>query len=352
MVGLALFVLRDGDSGAEREAGAAPPAAPPAQEGGDGGADRAEARAERADDYIHRLAGRALARAVRAGARAGDGAVQAAVMIGGWDEPLLAASEPGAEQRPMRMWSIAKAVTAVALLRELGWESARSRTEPSPQAMTAMRDALVRSENCRQRRMVLELQSLAGGIEGARAALAETLAVAGAEADLDVAVEPPEPLCHEYLETQQGSIADPFAPTLLLGTATWRVGDMARFAQALGGGAYGAEIRRRMLTLMRAPKGRSREVPSEDFSADPEWGAGNALARFAPAYKSGWGGVLQGDFMASQAVAIELDDGRTISFAVAYHPSAQPVKDDPGLTLAPEAIERTLTVLSAELFES
>lgn len=350
-VGFALFVWLTDDSGSESSNPASPEGGSPTAQA-DEGSVRADRRRERTDEHIRRLVRRGLARGVREGASVGDGSIQAAVMLDGWDAPMAAATEPGEAAAPMRMWSIAKVVTAVSLLRELGWESDRTRREPSPQAMAAMRDALVRSENCRQRRMVLELQSLAGGAGGAGQALGETLDKAGAEADLDVDVEPPEVLCHEYLETQRDSVADSFAPTLLLGTATWQIGDMARFAHALGSGAYGEEIRERLFTLMRAPKGRSREVPSEDFSADLAWGAGKALGSFAPAYKSGWGGTLQGDFMAAQAVAIELDDGGTIAFAVAYHPSVQPAKDDPGLTGGPVAIERVLAVLAEELFES
>lgn len=303
------------------------------------------------DEEARRAIRPVLRRAVLDAARLGDGTVQAAVMLDGWSDPLVAASEPGAGQRPMRMWSIAKVVTAVALLRELGWQTPGQAREPSDQVAVAMRDALVRSENCRQRRMVLGLQALAGGPEGARAALRDVLRDAGADADLGVDVEAPEPLCHEYLETQRGSIADPFAPTLLLGTATWRIADLARFFHALGSGGYGERIRRYLFGLMRAPKERSTEVPPGEFTADLAWGAGNALAGYDPAYKAGWGGTLQGAFMAAQAAAVELEDGRTMVFAVAFHPSTQPPKDDPGSTAAPAAIERVMGLLADELFE-
>jgi hypothetical protein len=200
--------------------------------------------------------------------------------------------------------------------------------------------------------MVLGLQQLAGGTEGARAALHEAMDRAGANADFDVDVEPPESLCLDYLSTQQGSIADPYAATLLLGTATWRISDMARFLHALGSGVYGDAVEQRLISLMRAPKGRSREVPSEDFTADLEWGAGNALAGLYPAYKAGWGGTLQGAFMAAQGAVVKLADGDTIVFAVAFHPDVQPPKDDPGLTDAPAAIEAVMGPLAEGLLEA
>jgi len=290
-----------------------------------------------------------LERAVADAGRAAGGTVQAAAMLDGWTRPAVAASEPGAERRPMRMWSIAKVVTAVAVLRALGWGDRPGR-RPSPQLEEAMHDALVRSENCRQRRMVLGLQQLRGGPDGARSALAEVLAEAGAGAELEVDVEAPESLCLEYLATQEGSIADPYAPTLLLGTATWRIADQAAFLHALGSGTYGEAIERRLLSTMREPKGASTEVPREEFSAALDWGAGRALAGLDPAYKAGWGGTLQGSFMAAQGAVVELGDGRTIAFAVAFHPDVQPPKDDPGLTEAPLAIERVLGRLGADLF--
>jgi len=296
-----------------------------------------------------RWVARVLGSAVDASARREGGTVQAAVMLDRWPQPIAAASEPGAVQRPMRMWSIAKVVTSVAVLRELGWGNRRGKPL-SPQLAAAMRGALVRSENCRQRRLVLGLQELTGGPAGAQAALADVLAEAGADADLDVAVEAPEPICEGYLSTQEGSIPDPYAPTLLLGTATWRITDLAAFLQALGSGAYGEAIEQRLLSLMREPKAASTEVPREEFSADLAWGAGNALAGVDPAYKAGWGGTLQGAFMAAQGAVIELEDGRTIAFSVAFHPDQQPPKDDPGLTEAPAAIEQVFGAFAAELF--
>jgi hypothetical protein len=285
-----------------------------------------------------------LSRVTTVAAREDDGVVQAAVMLDGWRTPVAAASEPVAALKPMRMWSIAKVVTAVALLRQLGW-GRRPGVEPSPQVAEAMHDALVRSENCRQRRLVLELQRLTGGPAGARAAIAETLALAGARADLRVEVEPPESICLEYLGTQEGSVPDPFAPTLLLGTATWGIGDLVAFLHTLGRGAYGIALKERLLPLMRLPKGRSAEVPSSEFTADLDWGAGRALAGLDPAYKAGWGGTLQGAFLAAQGAILELPGKGTMALGVAFHPDAQPPRDDPGLTAAPAALESVMRAM-------
>jgi hypothetical protein len=293
---------------------------------------------------------RGLERTVSTTAKVTDGTVQAAVMLDGWNTPIVAASEPGATAEPMRMWSIAKVVTAVALLRQLGWAN-HAGGEPSSQLTEAMHDAIVRSENCRQRRLVLGLQQLTGGPGGARGAVAEVLAAAGAEAELQVDVEAPESICDQYLLTQEGSIPDPFAPTLLLGTATWRIADLVRFLNALGKGVYGAAIADRLLSLMRVPKERSTEVPPSEFTADLDWGAGRALTGLDPAYKAGWGGILQGAFVAVQGAVVELPDNGTMALAVAYHPHVQPARDDPGLTAGPMAIERVMRAAATDVLE-
>lgn len=292
-----------------------------------------------------------LERAVSATAEATDGAVQAAVTLDGWSTPIVAASDPRAATEPVRMWSIAKVVTAVALLRELGWGD-HAGSEPSPQVTEAMHDAIVRSENCRQRRLVLSLQQLAGGPNGARAAIAETLEMAGVKADLEVEIEAPESICNEYLSTQQGSIPDPFAPTLLLGTGTWRIADLARFLNALGKGVYGDAVAERVLSLMRVPKERSTEVPHSEFTADLDWGAGQALTGLEPAYKAGWGGVLQGSFVAVQGALVKLPHNGAMTLAVAYHPRVQPARDDPGLTAGPAAIQRVMRATATEVLQS
>src|SRR4029453_5078416 len=84
------------------------------------------------------------------------------------------------------------------------------------------------------------------------------------------------------------------------------------------------------------------EVPSSEFTADLDWGAGRALAELDPAYKAGWGGTLQGAFVAAQGAAAGLPDGGTRAPGGAFHPAAPPSRDDPGLTAGPAAIESVM----------
>lgn len=290
---------------------------------------------------------RGLEQGVEAAAALG-GDVEAAVMIAGWGDPLVAASEPGGASRQMRMWSMSKVVTMIALLRERGWGESLGRAT-SPEVDEALHGAIVRSENCRQRRVVLELERFAGGAAGARAALAEVLRDAGAEARIGSSVEAPESLCVPYLETQ-GEIPDPLAPALLLGTSTWSVGDAVRLMDALASETYGAALSDRVLDLMRAPKLPSREVAEGELTAPLAWGAGSAFAGLDTAYKAGWGGVLTGEFMAGQVALTALPDGKWLSVAAMFHPDAQPSRDDPGITAAPQAIELVMgSLLEAAL---
>ena len=268
-------------------------------------------------------------------------------MLPYWKQPVVAASEGDRSGRWMRMWSMSKIVTAVALLRAKGWGEDRGEAL-SPEVEQALRAAITRSENCPQRRIVLELQhSLGDSTEKARRAIAEVLRLADGRARPGDEVEAPDAGCVEFLEGQH-EIPEPLAPALLLGTSEWRVGDAARFMRALGEDAYGKAISHYLLTLMREPKQLSREALPGEFTADVAWGAGRALERFEPAYKAGWGGTQQGDFMAGQMALLDLSQGRA-AIAVMFHPSSQPSIDDPGLTGAPAALETVMRELAKEL---
>jgi hypothetical protein len=212
-------------------------------------------------------------------------------MRAGWPAPIVRATRSDGARRQFRAWSISKVLTAVALLRRLGWSDRRG-TPLRGEVSAAMDRALVRSENCPQRRMVLELQELSGRTpDSARAAIAEVLQKAGAtDAEVSRQAQPPEPLCAGYMQRADG-ISDPNAPALLAGTSTWTIGDAARLANALTTGAYGRAISRRVLGALRRPKQRSEEATPIDFTAAVNWGAGAVFGALPVAYKSGWGGT-------------------------------------------------------------
>jgi len=258
-------------------------------------------------------------------------------MAGGWPAPAIETSEVAGSSRWMRMWSMSKVATMIALLRLLGWGERPGRAV-QPEVEEALQGAIRRSENCRQRRVVLELERLAGGATGARAALASVFRAAGARARIGSTLEAPESSCVRYLETQRG-VPDPLAPALLLGTSTWRIGDAVRLAQALSAETFGRAVSRRVLALMRAPKLPSREVAAGELTAPPDWGVGAAFAGLTPAYKSGWGGSLNGNFLAGQIAVVTLPGGGRFALAAMFHPEEQPSRDDPGITAAPAAVE-------------
>jgi hypothetical protein len=270
------------------------------------------------------------------------GSIEAAAMYTDWREPVVVASPPGGRSRWMRMWSMSKAVAMVGLLRAEGWGQVRGNVL-SPEVVSALQGAIARSENCRQRRIVLELQHATGGPAGARRAVAEVLHAAGGRVRPSDEVEPPESSCVEYLESQR-EIADPLATGALLGTSEWRIGDAIRFVRALGAGLYGGAVTKRALDEMRIPKAVSREVAPSELTAPLGWGAGRAFAGLHPAYKAGWGGSLDGDFMAGQIALVDLPAGR-LAVAVMFHPDVQPPSDDPGRTAAPHAIELVMGAL-------
>jgi hypothetical protein len=279
---------------------------------------------------------RALVRSVSTAAALG-GSVEAGVVGAGRSDPAIETSTAAGESRWMRMWSMSKVATLIALLRLLGWGEQPGRPVP-PEVEEALQGAIRRSENCRQRRVVLELERLAAGAAGARGALAGVFRDAGARVRIGSEREAPESSCVPYLETQHG-VADPLAPALLLGTSTWRIGDAVRLAGALSAGTFGKAVSRRVLALLGAPKLPSREVAAGDLTAPLDWGAGRAFAGLAPAYKAGWGGSMNGNFLAGQIAVVTLPGEGRLAVAVMFHPDEQPSRDDPGITAAPEAVE-------------
>jgi hypothetical protein len=293
---------------------------------------------------------RRLAAALRRGvdrAAALGGSVEAAAMTDRTPNPIVATSELRGPNRYMRMWSMSKVATMVALLRALKWGD-RPGEATSAEVEAALRGAITRSENCRQRRVVLELQRAAGGIAAARRAMAEVFTLAGAQPRIDTEIEAPEPHCVPYLQSQR-EIPDPLAPALLLGTSTWRVTDAVRLAHALATDAYGAAISARVLGLMSAPKQPSRESPPGELTAPLDWGAGVAFAGLDPAFKAGWGGSMNGNFLGGQLAVVPIGANDHLAIAVMFHSEAQPSRDDPGITAAPGALQAVMEAVRASL---
>jgi hypothetical protein len=314
-----------------------------AKPGGDAGGQQASAPAEPTARE------RRIEQALRAGVASAAGLggdVEAAAMLDGSPAPLVAGSEAGGADRPMRLWSMSKVATMVALFQRLGWGDRDGET-PSPEVLEALAGAMTRSENCRQRRVVIELQRAAGGIAGARRALADEFTSIGAKLQPGSQVAPPEALCLPFLR-QQTEIPDPLAPALLLGTSRWRVTDAVRLAHALATGTFGRALSDQVLALMSAPKRASRESEPGELTSPLNWGAGVVFGDLRPAYKAGWGGSLNGNFLAGQIMVVGLPGNDHLSLAVMFHPGTQPERDDPGITVAPEAIEAVMqTVRSA-----
>jgi hypothetical protein len=244
------------------------------------------------------------------------------------------------------MWSTSKVVTAVLLLRQLGWGDAQGGT-PSDEVERALEGALRRSENCRQRRVVLEVQARSGSPAATARDLTDLLDQAGAHQVIARRTQGPDAICAGYLDSQR-DLADPGAQAPMLGTSRWRMSDAARFAQALGAGVYGRALADRVLAIMRAPKLRSREAPPADYTPALDWGAGRTLTCGRPAYKAGWGGAQARSFVAEQ-IAVVRRGNRTAAIALAFAPAAQPALDDPGATRAPAAIELVMSRMARDL---
>jgi hypothetical protein len=268
------------------------------------------------------------------------GLAEAAIWVDGWPDALVS---PAGDDRAMRLWSTAKPPTALALMKAA--EAQHATLDKGIQ--TWMEAAFERSENCPEREMVIYLQHLTGTAQANAAAYAgaaarafrDVLARAGAKAAFvpEWTASPDTNAC-ESAPHLLGPLRYPLTDYALhLGTTTWTIRDAAAFAHALAIGRYGANGRR-VLELMAKPKLRSREEKPADFTAPLEWGAGDVFSSWNPAYKAGWGGTLQSDFMVVQYVVLHVN-GHDIGIAAAFHPNHQPHIDDPGEESAWLALE-------------
>ena len=284
----------------------------------------------------------ALEKGVR-DAEAMGGIAEAAVIVGDGD-PVFA----GSASREMRMWSMSKPVTAIAAAPGDGGH--RHSAGLDGRCATRCGDAITKSENCPQRRVVIGLKALNGGSSAkARQAFRSVL---------DAGRRRRRPY-RARTRTARGSVAtatckrtpgagDPLQPAPQFGVSTWTVVDAARFASALGQRRYGAPGEQ-VLELMRRPKGRSTELTTrEDYTADSNWGAGRVFSGQNAAYKAGWGGTKQGKFMAGQIVTFAGRDG-VVALAAMFHPSKQPDRDDPGQENTAAAIEAIMRAVKPKL---
>jgi hypothetical protein len=302
-----------------------------------------------ADGAADRARIAAALQGITVGAHRYDGELEVGAMRDSWTAPLVRASTRHGADRAMRAWSMSKVFTAVSLLRAEHWRHALG--EPLAAEVTAaMTNAIRRSENCAQRRVVLALQDASGGTPAAaRAAISDVMRLAGATTvRVATQAEAPDPACAAYLATQR-HLRRPGAIALLTGTSIWHLSDALRFTHALATGVYGDAVTSAVLDLMRKPKLRSREGVRADFSAPVGWGAGAAMGPGKVAYKAGWGGTQQGAFLAGQIAVIELPGNRWAAAAAMFHPHSEPPKDDPGLTRAPAAITAAMRALAKTL---
>ncbi|HEV7493337.1 hypothetical protein [Baekduia sp.] len=288
----------------------------------------------------------ALQLSLNAGIKGIPGTVQAAVMMDGWNAPVLAGQRLADDMRP---WSMVKAVTAVTLFSErLGrGTSTASVEEPLTRALT-------RSDNCAQREMTVQLErDLGGSLAATGTAIRAMLARVGAAIDIGPAQHNADGR-YCITPTYKGlPAADASYPALLLGTTHWRVQDAIRFIHALRGQiAFGTAASKKILATLRLPKRNSQEPGAEaQLTAAPSWGAGAVFgaACWHLAYKAGWGGHAQGRFLAGQIGAVDLPGGHWIAFAVMFHPATQPPSDDPGLAHADQALASVLGSLKQQL---
>jgi hypothetical protein len=95
---------------------------------------------------------------------------------------------------------------------------------------------------------------------------------------------------------------------------------------------------------MRLPKQPSREVKPGELTAPLNWGAGESLPSGTP-YKAGWGGSLNGNFLAGQIALADLPGIGRAALVAVFHPDAQPSRDDPGITASPEALDAIFSSL-------
>lgn len=286
----------------------------------------------------------ALSSALKYGVERADalgGEAAAAVWVGSDQAPVLS----GQTSTPHRMWSTSKAVVTIAALEATG-------DRPDPVLWSAMTDAIRRSDNCAIRRVIVGLQDrLNEGIAGTVAAFERVLAASDVRLTRAPQSGAVEQACVRYLDSHRGGLpGSDLGVAPLFGTAEWTQEDAISFAHALSEGAYlasGAYL----LGLMGQSKEPPLEEPSLPDAPSPNWGAGAVFpASWRPAWKGGWGGSQDDPphYLATQIVTLRLGD-TPVAVTALFLPVREPPNDNPGITNAPEALERMFTAVKIGL---
>lgn len=286
-----------------------------------------------------RLLDSALLRGIRAAERQG-GVASAGIWVDSWSRPVL----QGAIERCARMWSVSKVVTSLAAM-SLG-------ADGDPFVRRAMVDAITRSDNCAQRRVVLALRKLAGSQAAEVSDVTKVLARAHVTPTgaYEVGAITDDRDCIPYLEATRGTLADPLQPALEFGTLTWSVSDAVSFAHALATHVYG-RAGAAMLRLMRLPKRYALQPASrQDYTSplDRPPSGGDFPSAWRPGYKGGWGGSEQADFVTEEIAVLDIH-GHSVALAADFWPSTPASSDDPGRGIAPDALEALFTPVRAVL---
>lgn len=283
---------------------------------------------------------------LNAGVRGADalgGHAAAAVWISGEPAPVLS----GPFDEPGRMWSMSKAVVTIAALQA-------THERPDAELLAAMTDAIRRSDNCAIRRVILSLQELTGRrASGTIDAFDNVLA----QAEVKLAGRPEaaaaEAECVHYLTSHSSSLhRSPLVDAPLFGTDEWTIRQAISFTHFLASGGYGVPGAI-LLHLMGQSKLGPLEEPPLPSAPSPDWGAGKSFPRaWQPAWKAGWGGSRSSPprFLAGQIVVLHI--GQTsVAVAAEFYPDGdhEPPNDNPGITEAPQALERIFSAVTRGL---
>lgn len=169
-----------------------------------------------------------------------------ALWLNGWSSPIVVSAGTPTYGR---MWSMSKPVAVIATYRA----AQRQGESLDTSLVTAATDAITRSDNCGERRIILGLQQLTGGLAPALSAFDEVLEQAGDREDrTPERATLAEPTCLAYFRLRAPTDI-PNAEAWEFGTDEWTVGQAAGFAHALADGVYGS-AGRFALTLMAMPK--------------------------------------------------------------------------------------------------